>query len=112
MGVSSGTTDVSLLLQELPIVLGGGALMSRLLFPSIPAIPPGSSSMMISQPSERILKVKVIVEHVNKTCSLKWNFNNSNAQNKGCKEGWQYHSGRLDCPSNSNGIKTFLHSAP
>lgn len=36
------------------------------------------------------------------------NRNNSNARNKGCKEGWKYHSGRLDCPSNLNGIKTFL----
>ena len=71
MGISSGTVDVSLLLQELPIFLGGGALMSCLLFPSIPAIPPGSSSMMISQSSEGVLKVKVIVEHVNKILSLK-----------------------------------------
>jgi len=46
--------------------------MSCLLFPSIPAIPPGSSSMVISQSSDGVLKVKVIKQHVNKIRPLKW----------------------------------------
>lgn len=36
---------------------------------------------------------------------------NANAQNKGCKEGWKYEKERA-CSSNSDGIKTFLYSAP
>lgn len=72
MGITSGTVNVSLLMQNLLIFLRGNAVMSCLLFPSIPAIPPGSSSGMVSQSSEGVLKVKVIVMHVNKIYSLKW----------------------------------------
>lgn len=57
---------------SVPIFLRDGDLMSCLLFPSSPALPPGSSSMMINQSSEGVLRVKVIVEHVNKIRLLKW----------------------------------------
>jgi len=79
--ISFRIVNVSLLLWELwqhflhssvLIFLRGNALMSCLLFPSIPAIPPGSSSMVISQSSDGVLKVKVIKQHVNKIRPLKW----------------------------------------
>lgn len=72
MGITSGTVNISLLTQNLLIFLRGDAAVSCLLFPSTPAIPPGCSSGMVSQSSERVLKVKVIVMHVNKIYLLKW----------------------------------------
>lgn len=72
MGITSGTVNVSLLKQSLLIFLRGNAVVSCLLLPSILIIPPGSSCGMISQSSEGVLKVKVMVMHVDKIYSLKW----------------------------------------
>lgn len=75
MGITSGTVNVFLLMRacwSFSEAMLWWAVMSCLLFPSIPAIPPGSSSGMASQSSGGVLKVKVIVMHVNKIYSLKW----------------------------------------